>query len=438
MQFGQDFEKIFFRLSLEKVKYLQAIKSGFYTSEEIDALSFLANKFYSKFNETPSKEQLELLVKNHPKSKERVSENILNIIFEVDLNKYDEEWITSTAESWIKWRTFNTSFTDTIEFIKTTQVTPENVESIVAKVKGIINDRNNLTFNSDLGLDFFDWEAHDQKETEKVSTGYNFLDDMLSGGYDKGGNLIVYAGEQNIGKSIYLANDAANFVKMGTNTVVVTAEMAAHKFVKRIGANLLSVNINQYAEKAKNKEHIKRRLETVGDGFSPPGSLFVKQFPTSQATVLDIEAYVNQIEEERQIKVGAVVIDYINILANYRNQNTENTYMKIKQIAEDLRAMGIRNDWLIVTATQITRSGYNASDITMTDIAESAGLSHTADVMLGIIQDDLMRANQEYWLKVLKIRDGEGKGTKCKLNIDWNYMRLTETHEMSNSNIHSI
>jgi KaiC/GvpD/RAD55 family RecA-like ATPase len=438
MQFGQDFEKIFFRLSLEKVKYLQAIKAGFYTSEEIDALSFLANKFYAKFNETPSKEQLILLVQNHPKSKERVSENILNMIFETDLDQYDDEWLTSTAESWIKWRTFNTSFTDTIEFIKTTQVTPENVEAIVTKVKGIINDRNNLTFNSDLGLDFFDVGSHDQKETEKVTTGYNFLDDMLNGGYDKGGNLIVYAGEQNIGKSIYLANDAANFVKNGTNTVVVTAEMAAHKFVKRIGANLLSVNINEYGEKAKNKEHIKRRLETVGDGFTPPGNLFVKQFPTSQATVLDIEAYVNQIEEERQIKVGAVVIDYINILANYRNQNTENTYMKIKQIAEDLRAMGIRNDWLIVTATQITRSGYNASDITMTDIAESAGLSHTADVMLGIIQDDLMRANQEYWLKVLKIRDGEGKGTKCKLNIDWNYMRLQETHEMSNSNIHSI
>ena len=438
MQFGQDFEKIFFRLSLEKVKYLQAIKTGFYTSEEIDALSFLANKFYVKFNETPSKEQLALLVKNHPKSKERVSDSILNIIFDVDLDQYDEEWLTSTAESWIKWRTFNTSFTDTIEYIKTTQVTPENVEAIVTKVKGIINDRNNLTFNSDLGLDFFNFEAHDQKETEKVSSGYNFLDNMLGGGYDKGGNLVVYAGEQNIGKSIYLANDAANFVKMGTNTVVITAEMAAHKFVKRIGANLLSININEYAEKAKNKEHVKRRLETVGDGFTPPGNLYVKQFPTSQATVLDIEAYVNQIEEELQITGGAVVIDYINILANYRNQNTENTYMKIKQIAEDLRAMGIRNDWLIVTATQITRSGYNASDITMTDIAESAGLSHTADVMLGIIQDDLMRANQEYWLKVLKIRDGEGKGTKCKLNIDWNYMRLQETHEMSNSNIHSI
>jgi predicted ATP-dependent serine protease len=172
--------------------------------------------------------------------------------------------------------------------------------------------------------------------------------------------------------------------------------------------------------------------------LTPPGQLFVKQFPTSQATVPDIEAYLKQIEEERKIKLGVVVIDYINILSNYRNPNSENTYLKIKQIAEDLRAMGVRNKWLIVTATQITRSGYNSSDISMTDVAESAGLSHTADVMLGIIQDDIMRASYEYWLKILKIRDGEGRGVKCKLAINYQYMRLTETDDISNSNIHSI
>jgi len=438
MQFGQDFEKIFFRLSLEKPKYLQSIKTGYYTSEEIDVLSYLANKFYVKFNETPGKDQLKLLVQNYKKAKEKITDGILDVIFDVDLAQYDEEWLTSTAESWIKWRTFDTSLIDTIEFIKTTQVTPENADSIIQKVKGLINDRNNITFNSDLGLDFFNAEDHDQKETEKIDSGYNFINRVLNGGYDKGGNLVVYAGEQNIGKSIYLANDAANFVKMGVNTVVITAEMAAHKFVKRIGSNLLSIDINDYAEKAKNHEYVKRRLETVGDGFTPPGQLFIKQMPTSQATVLDIDAYLTQLEEEKQIKIGAVVIDYINILANYRNPNSENMYLKIKQIAEDLRAMGQRHDWLIVTATQITRNGYNSSDITMGDIAESAGLSHTADVMLGIIQDDLMRASEEYWLKILKMRDGEGKGTKCKLNINWNYMRLIETDEITNSNLHGI
>ncbi len=438
MEFGQDYEKMFFRFSLEKPKYLQAIRSGFYSSEEIDVLSNLSLKFYTKFNETPSKDQLKLLVKNAKGAADKISDNIVNLIFEVDLDQYDEEWLTSTAESWIKWRNFDTTLIDTIEFIKTTNVTPENTDHIISKVKTLINERNNLTFNSDLGLDFFDVDSHDQKATEKVSTGYNFLDRVLEGGYDKGGNLVVYAGEQNIGKSIFLANDAAQFVKMGTNTAVITAEMAAHKFVKRIGSNLLGININEYGDKSKNKDYIKRKLQTVGSGFTPPGSLFIKQFPTSQATVLDIEAYLSQIEEEKGIKLGAVVIDYINILQNYRNPNSENTYLKIKQIAEDLRAMGIRNNWLIVTATQITRSGYNASDITMLDIAESAGLSHTADVMLGIIQDDIMKASNEYRLKILKIRDGEGKGTKCKIDINYSYMRLIETEEITASNLHAI
>lgn len=438
MQFGPEYEKIFFKLSLAKPKYLQKIKSGFYQTEEIDILNSLANKFYDKFNDTPTEDQIRLLIKNSKRAKDKINDSLLGAIFSADLDEYDEEWLLETTESWIKWRNFDITLFDTIEYVKTNNPTPDNVEGIIQKVKNLINERNNLTFNSDIGLDFFDVASHDQKDAEKVSSGYNFIDRVLSGGYDRGGNLVVYAGEQNIGKSIFLANDAANFVKMGTNVAVITAEMAAHKFVKRIGSNLLSIPISEYAEKAKNHDYIKRRLETVGDGFTPPGQLYVKQFPTSQATVLDIEAYLNQVEEERQVKIGAVVIDYINILANYRNPNTENTYMKIKQIAEDLRAMGIRNNWLIITATQITRSGYNSSDITMGDIAESAGLSHTADVILGIIQDDLMRASQEYWLKIMKIRDGEGKGTKCKLGINYGMMRLTETDEITNSNLHGI
>lgn len=435
MKFGQDFEKVFFKLSLQKPKYLEAIKKGFYTSEEIDAMHYLATKFYEKFHESPSKEQMKLLIQ---RGKKEVDEDLIDIIYSVDLTQYDEEWMNSTAESWIKWRNFDTTLIDTIEYIKTTQVNPDNVDDIISKVKGLINDRNSLTFNSDLGLDFFNPTDHFQEGVTKFSTGYNFLDRALGGGYDKDGTLVVYVGEQNIGKSIYLANDASNFVKMGINTAVITAEMSAHKFMKRIGSNVLSIPMTEYDDKAKNTEYLRRKLETVGDGLTPPGQLFVKQFPTSQATVPDIEAYLKQIEEERKIKLGVIVIDYINILSNYRNPNSENTYLKIKQIAEDLRAMGVRNKWLIVTATQITRSGYNSSDISMTDVAESAGLSHTADVMLGIIQDDIMRASYEYWLKILKIRDGEGRGVKCKLAINYQYMRLTETDDISNSNIHSI
>jgi archaellum biogenesis ATPase FlaH len=437
MKFGADFEKIFFRLSLAKPKYFETIDRSFYTSDDIAMLHTLASKFHAKFHETPSVDQMVVLTKS-PKVKGKIDENIVELLYRVDLLQYDDEWLTQTMESWIKWRNFEGTLMDTIEYVKTTDVSPENVDSIVSKVKTLINERNAITFNSDIGLDFFNADDHYSEDRVKVSSGYNFLDRVLNGGYDKDGSLVVYVGEQNIGKSIFLANDAANFVKMGVNTTFISAEMSAPKVLKRIGANLLSITMNDYDEKAKNRDLIKRKIENVGDGLTPPGQLFIKQFPTSQATVPDIEAYLKEIEEERRIKLGAIVIDYINILANFRNPNSENTYLKIKQIAEDLRAMGTRNGWLIVTATQINRNNYNSSDIGMGDVAESAGLSHTADMMLGIIQDDLMRSSYEYWLKILKIRDGEGKGTKCKLEINYNYMRLTETDETTNSNIHSL
>jgi hypothetical protein len=109
--------------------------------------------------------------------------------------------------------------------------------------------------------------------------------------------------------------------------------------------------------------------------------------------------------------------------------------MKIKQIAEDLRAMAVRNEWVVITATQINRGGYDSSELTMSHIAESAGLSHTADIIYGIIQDTSMQMNHEYWLKVLKIRNGEGKNSRCMYRIDYSYMRLTETDTIVNTTI---
>lgn len=434
MQFNSNYEKIFFNFCIKEPKYLAIIKEGFFTNPEIDIMAFLAKKFHEKFNETPSASQMKLLVQNSKKSKDKVTEGFVDTVYDANLSDYDEDWLESTAESWIKWRNFDRSLIDGIEYVKTANVTPDNVESIISKFRETINDRNKINFDKDLGLDFFNPEHHIQHTSDKISSSYTFIDRVTNGGYDPC-SLIIYAGEQNVGKSIWLANDAANYVRQGYNTAFITAEMAGHKVIKRIGANLLNISMTEYDSKSKDATYMKRRLENVGDGLLPPGKLFVKKFPTSQATVPDLENYLLDLEETTGIKLKAIVIDYINILANYRNPNSENTYMKIKQIAEDLRAMADRNKWLIITATQIKRGAYNSTDIGMEDISESAGLAHTADMIYAIIQDELMHSEFEYWLKILKIRDGEGKNLKCKFTINYDYMRLNETNETSSSGI---
>ena len=294
----------------------------------------------------------------------------------------------------------------------------------------MISTEGSINFDSDVGLDFFEPEDHIQRKSKKLETCWTFIDNVSGGGYDPK-SLIVYAGEQNVGKSIWLANDAANFVRMGHNVVFITAEMSAQKVLKRIGANLLDINMMEYDQKSANRDFIKRKLERVSRGLLPPGKLFIKEFPTSQATVLDIESYLKDLEEAQDHKVNVLVVDYINILSNYRNPNTENTYMKIKQIAEDLRALAVKREMLVISATQLNRGAWDSTEIKMENIAESAGLAHTADVMYALIQDSMMHANREYWLKVLKIRDGQGKGSRCRFNINYDFMRLTETDDIT-------
>ena len=427
MKSSTDHEKIFFNYFLKKPQYLKSTGPGFFSNNDLDQIAKLSKKFYTDFGESPSREQMKALIKDDPNE---IPESIVSSIYDININEYDQDWLKRTGEAWVKWKHFDKQLVRTIEYVKTQDVSPENVEDVVTRAIGMISTEGSLNFDTDIGLDFFKPEDHVQRTSMKIETGWTFVDNVSGGGYDTK-SLIVYAGEQNIGKSIWLANDAANFVRMGHNVVFITAEMSAQKVLKRIGANLLSIPMPQYDEKTGNRDYMKRRLEKISRGLLPPGKLFVKEMPTSQGTVLDIEAYLKDLEETQDHKVNVLVVDYINILANYRNPNTENTYMKIKQIAEDLRALAVKRDMLVISATQINRGAWDATEVRMENIAESAGLAHTADVMYALIQDSMMHANREYWLKVLKIRDGQGKGTRCRFNIDYDHMRLTETDDIN-------
>lgn len=184
---------------LKAAKVFTYNKAWLFTSSEVDALAYLAKKFHEKFNETPTCAQMKLLVENSKKTKDVITPNIIETIYEVNLSDYDDEWLESTAESWIKWRNFDNSLIDGIEYVKTASVTPDNVDSIITKFRETINDRNKINFDKDLGLDFFNPESHIQHSSDKITSGYSFIDRVTNGGYDPC-SLIIYAGEQNVGK----------------------------------------------------------------------------------------------------------------------------------------------------------------------------------------------------------------------------------------------
>jgi hypothetical protein len=204
--------------------------------------------------------------------------------------------------------------------------------------------------------------------------------------------------------------------------------MSEAKYMRRLGANMLSIKMDDYKRISNDQEFIKQRLKGLAgnSGLTLPGKLYVKEFGTSTASSIDIENYLKRMEEKLGIKFKVVIIDYINIMKNWRNPNSENTYMKIKQIAEDVRAMAQQNDWAVISATQTKQAYFGMSDMTMSAASESSALVATVDLMFGIIQDQMMKLNNKYKLKVLASRDGAMSGFSKMYDVNYSHMRIQE------------
>lgn len=419
-------EKIFFHYIDSRPEIENLVNSRFFETPEIRELHEIRKEFRTKYHKAPTASQLKEIVKVKG-FQEKLSPEKIDALYEINLSQYDPDWIQETTESWIEFKNLDISVLDLVQYMKTTKINSENIKDVVQTAKSIITDRNNIDFKFDTGLDFFDPGSHKQITHSTFSTGFPYLDAVLGGGYSPK-TLIALAGMPKVGKSIWLSNLAAQGIRNGYNTAFVSLEMSDRKVVKRLGANLLGIKVAEYNKIAEDTFEIKKKISALNseNPMEVLGSLFVKEYPTSTASVVDVENWLRKMEEMKGIKFRLVVIDYINIMRNWRNPNTENTYMKIKQIAEDLRAMAMRNGWTILTATQFTRAAFSASDVILEQISESSGLIHTVDSLFGIIQDEMMYMNQEYYLKNLANRDEGFKNSKKKFLINYDYMRIIE------------
>jgi replicative DNA helicase len=418
-------ENIILRYVLNSPAYLDTCKPQFFKNESLGDILSSVKEFWNKYHEIPTSEQLIEAFKIQGKS-DVVNGNEIKAIYEIDLTQYDEDWLIETTEFFIEYKNLTKSAVDAVKYIQSTPVTSENIKTVIDTFKNIVIERNNIDFSFDEGLDFFNPSNHKQITTNTFSSGYPFIDTVLGGGF-AAKSLYVFMGMPKVGKSLWLGNLAAQAVKNGHNVAVISLEMGDRKYIKRMGSNILGIPISEYGERSNDEQLIKKKLSSVTfDNLRVPGHLLIKEFPTSQASVNDIERYLKKVEEIRGIKFKIVIVDYINIMKNWRNPNSENTYMKIKQIAEDLRGSAMTNSWSVITATQTKQGDFDASDLSINSASESSGLVATVDGMFGIIQDPIMYANKEYKLKILANREDGYKNAHKIFSVDYRYMRIAE------------
>ena len=141
-------EKIFFHYLLERRELLGIVKSRFFETADIRKIYEVIQEFSEKYNETPSKSQINELIKIKGLTEELDATKV-DYLYEVNLKEYEEDWLRETAESWIEYKNLDLSVFDLLNYLKTTKVTTENVKDVVQNAKNIITERNNIQFNFD-------------------------------------------------------------------------------------------------------------------------------------------------------------------------------------------------------------------------------------------------------------------------------------------------
>jgi replicative DNA helicase len=404
--------------SLRREELITMLKPSYFNEDARQESFKLALKFFREYEKIPNRKELKSYLEL---TNATVDEEEFDDLYTFNLREYNYDYLYKYVRSFILLRNLNLTVFDLLTYLKTTSIDPENIDKISEKVRNDISSKLAINFSSgDTGLNFFNPEAHIQIPKTGSPTGFPFFDKTLGGGWNPK-SLVVFQGRPKVGKSMVLGNIAARSFQMGNVTGLVTVELPERQYMKRIGSNLLNIRSDEYAaiiDTTKAKK-IQEKLVDIKEQFH--GELYVKEFPTGSPTAIDIENYFLRLESKINKKFKVIVVDYLNLLRPIKDQN--GLYEKIKSISEELRGVAMRNEWCIISATQIRREDVDNFDLGMNSVAESFGLIHTVDSLFGLMRSPL---ESRMKIKVIANRDNGYEESYKFYTMLKDYFRLTE------------
>lgn len=417
------FEKILARQSMLDSTYLNSIadhiKPEYFEDKRISKYFDIIKNFHDKHQKLPTITEIKTyLIDDDLKNGFR---SLVESFKELDKNLNKEELYQNTEI-----------------FLKEKSVYHTLLKVATEISDGVVDTSNilqqfetacNINLISDKGIELFndtDLMIDDILNVEScISTGWEWLDNALGGGFVENGKaMYIFAGQANIGKSIFLGNVAANIAQQNKTVLVITLEMSEMMYAKRMSSNISNIPMKEFVTASKSLKHIiKKKKEDI-----PNGKIYIKEFPPSTLTPKQLAAFIKKFEDSGE-KLDAIVIDYVNLLHSTMGTNS---YERVKYICEQVRAMSYTFKCPIITATQLNRSAYNTNNPGMEGLSESIGVAATADVILSIFQNDEDQELNIIRLGMMKNRFGP-RGMVQTMKIDYPTLTIMQTDEEEQS-----
>jgi replicative DNA helicase len=356
-------------------------------------------EYHEKYNLCPSQDALAIEVSNAGGMSDELAAQADTYIKELKPSEEkDTEWVVDSTEKFCQEKAVYNAIMDGI------QILDGQGKEDKGALPQMLSDALSVSFDNHIGHDFIEdanerFEFYQKKEV-KIPFDIDYLNRITQGGLARKTLNIAMAGT-GVGKSLFMCHCAAANLMHGLNVLYITMEMAEERIAERIDANLLNTTIDEL--KMLPKDAYEKKMARVSK--KTDGKLIVKEYPTAGAHAGHFRHLLQELKIKKQFMPDIIYIDYLNICMSARVKGASaNSYTIVKSIAEELRGLAVEFNVPIVSATQVTRSGYTSSDVGLEDTSESFGLPATADFMFAMISTEELEDLAQILFKQLKNR----------------------------------
>ena len=409
-------------------KVLPFLKIKYFESNEHQVVFEEIEKFVDKYSELPTKEAITIQLEKRTDLNEEAWKTTQNLVDGLTHEETDEKWLVDTTEQYCKDRALHLAVLDGINIIG-----GNDKDRNTTALPDILSDALSVSFDMSIGHDYIDnsedrYLFYHTKE-ERIPFDLKYFNNITNGGLPNKTLNIVMSGT-GVGKTLFMCHHAANVLINGYDVLYITLEMAEERIAERIDANLMDLTIDELHDLPEtlfdsSVDKIRKKTQ---------GKLIIKEYPTASAHVGHFKSLIKELKIKRQFTPKIIFIDYLNICASSRFRTGANvgSYFYIKAIAEELRGFAVEQDVPIVSATQVNRTGFTASDFGLEDTSESFGLPATADFMFALIQTEELEELNQVLVKQLKNRYNDPtKNKKFILGIDRPKMKLYDVEQQA-------
>jgi replicative DNA helicase len=408
---------------LREPHLIKEVEPSYFGSGPISSIFEIVKGSYEKYGRVLTKEELKVNVRLKYTT-EDISEDLLNTIISDNVTDgINPDFIKESFNKWVEYSKWEYSIRKAAALLKTHD---PNKDDLAAKLDSIFKKASTITSEPTKLVDIFDININSFVKQERFSSGYEFIDQCLGGGFWPGSLITIVAGAK-VGKSAWVMNIAKEVMLRGKNVVFISLELTEEMIFKRFMASSYNKPISEieYLIDYEKQTLEKLRLDAIMNN-PDRGKLAITQLPTSRATVLQIENLLKRSEEELKCHWDLVVIDYFNLLSG----KGDNSYVKIKNVVEELRGMAMENKWTVLSPTQTNREGIKSENMELAHLSESINVAATSDVLFALETNDKLKSEGKQRMRCMLSRVSDMQDHYRDYQINWSTMIIKETYSV--------